>query len=154
MEARLSKPDSVHYYCEKNADFFNIWLNPKLLVPLVVDCWIDNVRLIYDPVTRTTRNPPGVETRIPGFGTPDVVEWLDPSYTRSLAGAYFKYVANVLVNRGYQRNVTLRGAPYDFRKSPSRCAEAAAAAGACCASQFALISVFLFSLHLPRRHFA
>lgn len=120
MEARLNKPDSIHYYCEKNADFFNIWLNPKLLVPLAIDCWIDNVRLIYDPKTRTTSNPPGVTTRIPGFGTPDVVEWLDPSITRSLAGAYFKDIANVLVNRGYRRNVTLRGAPYDFRKSPSK----------------------------------
>lgn len=120
MEASLSKPETVHYYCEKNADYFNIWLNPKLLVPLAIDCWIDNVRLTYDPVTRTTSNPPGVTTRIPGFGTPEVVEWLDPSITRSLAGAYFKDVANVLVNRGYQRNVTLRGASYDFRKSPSR----------------------------------
>lgn len=120
MEAHLSKPDSVHYYCEKNADYFNIWLNPKLLVPLVIDCWIDNIRLIYDPVTRKTSNPPGVDIRIPGFGQPDVVEWLDPSITRSFAGAYFKDVATLLVNRGWVRNVTLRGAPYDFRKAPSR----------------------------------
>lgn len=120
MEARLSKPDSVHYYCEKNADYFNIWLNPKLLVPLVIDCWIDNIRLIYDPVTRKTANPQGVDIRIPGWGQSEVVEWLDPSITRSLAGAYFKDVANLLVNRGWVRNVTLRGAPYDFRRAPSR----------------------------------
>lgn len=121
VEAKLTKPDTVHYYCEKNADYFNIWLNPKLLVPLVIDCWIDNVRLTYDPVTRTTSNTPGVDIRIPGFGRSEVVEWLDPSFTKSLAGAYFKDVANALASRGYQRNITLRGAPYDFRKAPSRC---------------------------------
>lgn len=120
MEAQLNKPDAVHYYCEKKADFFNIWLNPKLLVPLAIDCWIDNVRLIYDPVARTTSNSPGVTIRIPGFGRSDVVEWLDPSITKSLAGAYFKDVGNLLVAHGYERNVTLRGAPFDFRKSPSR----------------------------------
>lgn len=62
-----------------------------------------------------------MEIRIPGFGQSEVVEWLDPSITRSLAGAYFKDVANILVANGYERNVTLRGAPFDFRKSPSKC---------------------------------
>lgn len=61
LEAKLNKTDVVHYICAKtSADYFNIWLNMELLVPLVVDCWIDNIRLIYDNVTRTTRNPPGV----------------------------------------------------------------------------------------------
>lgn len=63
---------------------------------------------------------PGVDIRIPGFGRSEVVEWLDPSITKSLAGAYFKDIANALVAKGYVRNVTLRGAPFDFRKAPSK----------------------------------
>lgn len=63
---------------------------------------------------------PGVTIRIPGFGRSEVVEWLDPSITKSLAGAYFKDIANALVAKGYVRNVTLRGAPFDFRKAPSK----------------------------------
>lgn len=116
----MNKPSTVHYYCEKTADYFNIWLNPKLLVPLIIECWIDNVKLIYNTTTRKTENMPGVELRIPGFGRSDVVEWLDPSITKSLAGAYFKDIANALVAKGYVRDVTLRGAPYDFRKAPSK----------------------------------
>lgn len=120
VEARLNKTQTVHYYCDKTtSDFFNIWLNPKLLVPLIIDCWIDNVKLTYDPKTRTTRDNDGVTLRIPGFGRSEVVEWLDPSLTKSLAGAYFKDVANALALHGYERNITLRGAPYDFRKGPS-----------------------------------
>lgn len=77
-------------------------------------------KLIYDNKTHTTQNTPGVSIRIPGFGRSEVVEWLDPSITKSLAGAYFKDIANALVAKGYARNVTLRGAPFDFRKAPSK----------------------------------
>lgn len=119
MDAMLDKPSVVHYICtKKTTDFFNIWLNMELLVPLVIDCWIDNVSLVYDNVTRTTSNPPGVTTRIPGFGGTETVEWIDPSHASS--GTYFKYVADVLVTYGHTRNVTVKGAPYDFRKAPSK----------------------------------
>lgn len=76
------------------------------------------MKLNYDNVTRTTSSQPGVEIRVPGWGNPFVVEYLDPS--RASAGAYFKDIANMLVNElGYVRNVSVRGAPYDFRKGPS-----------------------------------
>lgn len=76
------------------------------------------MKLSYDNVTRTTSNSPGVETRIPFFGDSFPVEWLDP--TKASAGAYFKDIGDALVDLGYERNVTLRGAPYDFRKAPSK----------------------------------
>lgn len=119
VEAKVNKTDVVHYICEKTTtDYFNIWLNMELLVPVVIDCWIDNIKLVYDNNTRTTSNPPGVETRIPGFGGSETVEWLDPSHAS--AGAYFKDIGNTLVSHGHVRNVTVRGAPYDFRKAPSK----------------------------------
>ena len=118
MDAKIDKPEVVHYLCSKKSDdFFNIWLNLELLIPVIIDCWIDNVKLTYDNVTRKTYNSPGVETRIPGWGNPEVVEWLDPSHAKQ--GAYFKDVGNALVANGWQRNVSIRGAPYDFRKAPS-----------------------------------
>lgn len=110
----------VHYICAKTSnDYFNIWLNLELLVPFVIDCWVDNLRLEYDNVTRTTRNPEGVETRIPGWGNSEPVEWLDPSHDKT--GAYFNTIADSLVkNISYQRNLSMMGAPYDFRKAPSK----------------------------------
>lgn len=69
IDATLDKPAVVHYICQKKTkNWFNLWLNLELLVPLVIDCWTDNARLIYDNVTRTTSNSPGVQTRVPGFG--------------------------------------------------------------------------------------
>lgn len=118
LEAKLNKSAVVHYICAKTSDYFNIWLNLELLVPIVVDCFVDNTKLIYDNVTRTTSSPPGVQIRVPGWGNPEPVEWLDPSHDKT--GAYFNSIADALVKIGYVRNVSLRGAPYDFRKAPSK----------------------------------
>lgn len=75
------------------------------------------MKLIYNNETRKTSHPEGVTIRIPGWGEPFVVEYLDPS--KASPGSYFKDIANMLVtNMGYIRNVSLRGAPYDFRKGP------------------------------------
>lgn len=79
---------------------------------------IDNLKLNYDNITRTTSNQPGVDIRIPGWGDPFVVEYIDPS--KASPGSYFKDIGDMLVNElGYIRNQSLRGAPYDFRKGPS-----------------------------------
>ncbi|XP_031846940.1 lysosomal phospholipase A and acyltransferase [Nomia melanderi] len=119
IEAKLNKTTIVHYLCEKvTKEYFNIWLNLELLVPVVIDCWIDNMKLTYDNVTRTTRNQDGVDIRVPGWGDPFVVEYLDPS--KASPGAYFRDIGNMLVNElGYVRNHSIRGAPYDFRKAPN-----------------------------------
>lgn len=118
VEAKLNKSSVVHYICEKTTnDYFNIWLNLELLVPIVIDCWIDNIKLIYDNATRTTRNSDGVDIRVSGWGGTEAVEWLDPSHASS--GSYFSQIANSLVGFGHVRNKSIKGAPYDFRKAPS-----------------------------------
>jgi lysophospholipase III len=42
------------------------------------DCFSDDIKLHYNNETRLTYNSPGVETRIPGFGSVEVVEYTDP----------------------------------------------------------------------------
>ena len=74
IDARLDKPSVVRPYCDKRSDWFTLWLNPVLLAPGLQDCWLDNYRLVVDQRTGRTRNPPGVETRIPGFEDVSKVE--------------------------------------------------------------------------------
>ena len=119
MFAKLDKPDVVHYFCDRKTDtYFNLWLNMALLVPFVLDCWIDNMRLDYNYTTRKTQNSPGVDIIAPGFGNTSTVEYVDPSQV-SVTG-YFNVLVNFFVSNGYTRGVDIRGAPYDFRKSPSK----------------------------------
>lgn len=41
MEAKLDKPSVVHYVCDKKTtDFFSLWLNMELLMPVVIDCLV------------------------------------------------------------------------------------------------------------------
>lgn len=40
MEAKLNKPSVVHYVCDKTSDWFSLWLNIELLVPVVIDCFV------------------------------------------------------------------------------------------------------------------
>jgi len=41
VEAKINKTSVVHYICEKiSNDYFNLWLNMELLVPVVIDCFV------------------------------------------------------------------------------------------------------------------
>lgn len=47
LEAKLDKPDVVNWLCyRKTEDFFTIWLDLNMFLPLGVDCWIDNTRYV------------------------------------------------------------------------------------------------------------
>lgn len=89
------------------------------------------MKLNYNNETRTTSNTEGVITEIPGFGNSSVVEWIDPS--KASPGAYYRYLADVLVEQGYVRDISIRGAPYDFRKGPSKLSVKSAS---CCTFSF------------------
>ncbi|KAM6973052.1 lysosomal phospholipase A and acyltransferase [Aplochiton taeniatus] len=118
LEAKLDKPSVVHYICyKKTNDYFTLWLNLELLVPVAIDCWIDNIRLIYNQTTHTSDSPPGVVVRVPGFGQTYSLEYLDPS--KHGVGMYFFTIVQALVEWGYTRDDDVRGAPYDWRKAPN-----------------------------------
>lgn len=122
IEGKIDKPSVVHYVCSKKTDYwFSLWLNMELLVPIVIDCWVDNMKLVYNNASRTTFNQPGVLTRVPDFGNSSSVEWIDPS--KASAGNYFASISSAILKFGYERNVSLRGAPYDFRKAPNEMKE-------------------------------
>jgi len=115
VEGRLNKTSVVHYMCSKTSDWYTLWLNLEQMIPTLVDCWVENMKLKYDNMTRTTMDNDGVETRIPGFGNTTTVEWLDPSQ-RGFS-MYFANIVSHLLPQGYERGVNIRGAPYDFRRA-------------------------------------
>ena len=120
LEAKLDKPKTVRSICQKQSkDWFTLWLDADLLLPFIIDCWADNMRLKYDPETHKTQNNDGVEIRVPGFGNTSTVEYLGKGILTHHFAYYFHYIVEALVQLGYQRGVNIHGAPYDFRKAPN-----------------------------------
>eukprot|EP00094_Tigriopus_californicus_P006482 TCALIF_06242-PA protein Name:"Similar to PLA2G15 Group XV phospholipase A2 (Homo sapiens)" AED:0.10 eAED:0.10 QI:0/0/0/0.8/1/1/5/0/408 len=121
IEARLNKTSSPHYMCAKKSDWFDLWLNIELMMPSAISCWADNMRLMYDKETHTSHSPPGVETRVVGWGNVSSVEYIDPS--QNGYSVYFHKIADRLRKLGYKSDKNLYGAPYDFRKAPNELAD-------------------------------
>lgn len=108
--ARLNRTSPPpHFFCARHANWFELWLDVRLLLPEVIDCFVDNMRLTYDPVTKKTSNLEGVEINVPGFGSTSSIEYFDSS---SISYAsYFGPIVRNLVKLGYTRGSDLRGAP-------------------------------------------
>ncbi|KAF7660133.1 hypothetical protein LDENG_00287380 [Lucifuga dentata] len=120
LEAKIDKPTLVHWMCYKKTEhWFPLWIDLNMFMPIGIDCWIDNIRIVYNRTTRRISNSAGVEVRVPGFGQTYPIEFLD---NNRLAG-YFHTMVQHLVNLGYSRNNTVRGAPYDWRVAPNENAE-------------------------------
>ena len=95
IEARLNKTTG-HWWCSKTSDWYDLWLNINQMLQPEVMCWSDNVALQYDPLTHSTSDAPGVETRIPGFGNSSLsVEWIDKSM-RSFSTYFAAIVEKIL----------------------------------------------------------
>uniref|UniRef100_A0A1I8AHJ8 Lecithin:cholesterol acyltransferase n=1 Tax=Steinernema glaseri TaxID=37863 RepID=A0A1I8AHJ8_9BILA len=118
IEANLTgKPTVVHYACSSTTStFFDLWLDLTSFAPVFIDCWTDNMRLVFDNATGMSSNSPGVVTKIPGFAATNSIEWLDKS--KASAGRYFTDIVDALVKWGYQRGKDIIGAPFDWRRAP------------------------------------
>jgi len=108
--ARLNRTvPPPHFFCARRSNWFELWLDVRLLLPEVIDCFVDNMRLAYDPATKKTSNLEGVEIQIPGFGETSTVEFFDASGISY--SSYFAPIVKSLVALNYTRGLDLRGAP-------------------------------------------
>jgi len=119
LYAKLNKTSRPHYICDLTTkDYYELWLNLELITPYVIECLVDNLRLVYNNKTKMTENSPGVDILIKNFGLTDSVEYIDSS--KLSITTYFGAIADALVkNAGYVRGLNLKGAPYDWRKAPN-----------------------------------
>jgi len=123
LEARLNKTTAPHWTCYSRSDWFKIWLSADVLVPFEGDCWVDNLKLDYRPLTQGgAHNSTGVDIRAPHFGTPrGSVDYLDPGDSKwSSLGTYFGYLVDTFINTyGYTAGDNFVAAPYDWRTAPN-----------------------------------
>lgn len=108
--ARLNRTSPPpHFFCARRSNWFELWLDVRLLLPEVIDCFVDNMRLTYNSTTKKTSNLEGVDVVIPGFGMTSTIEFFDSS--RFSYASYFAPIVKSLVTMNYTRGSDLRGAP-------------------------------------------
>lgn len=99
-------------------EWASIWISMETLFPTCVggSCFVDNFRPLYDTKQNKWVNSPSIEVQPLGFGT---LESIDTLFTfagmKNWSITYFRNFTNRLRRYGYQDQVNLFGAPYDFR---------------------------------------
>lgn len=109
----LYRPSSPRCGERKGKGWFRLYLNYSALQdPANVPCFAEQMTSMYDTASDDYFNVPGVETRVPFFGSTQAFRYPDPDRKN------FSYM-NTLVERlektGYRDGETMFGAPYDFR---------------------------------------
>lgn len=120
LEARLTKaykPSSLACYLsalEKRIEgWFRLWFDPTVLVAPLTRCFAERMMLFYHHDIDDYRNAPGVQTRVPYFGSTQALLHLDPNL--KFITNYMGTLVDSLEEMGYEDGRNLFGAPYDFR---------------------------------------
>ncbi|XP_020083777.1 lecithin-cholesterol acyltransferase-like 1 [Ananas comosus] len=118
LEARLTseyEPSSLVCRLNKNGGWwFRLWFDPAAVVLRgLTRCFAERMTLRYDPQIDDYRNAPGVDTRVPYFGSARGIRYLDP-HLKHLT-EYMATLVSSLEQIGYKESNSLFGAPYDFR---------------------------------------
>ncbi|XP_010273215.1 PREDICTED: lecithin-cholesterol acyltransferase-like 1 [Nelumbo nucifera] len=103
----------LHHKEEDKSDWFRLWFDPKILLSPFTRCFAQQMTLYYDPDKDDYHNGPGVETRVPFFGSTQSLAYLDPNLKHITS--YMANLVKSLEQIGYIDGVNLFGAPYDFR---------------------------------------
>ncbi|GFP98986.1 lecithin-cholesterol acyltransferase-like 1 [Phtheirospermum japonicum] len=121
LEARLTeeyKPSS--WWCDrwypvkKDPDgWFRLWFDPSVLFGPFTKCFNQRMMIYYDSDEDDYHNAPGVETKVPYFGSTEALLYLDPHLKRITS--YMEPLVRALEQVGYVSGKNIFGAPYDFR---------------------------------------
>ena len=117
LEARLTdayRPSVPRCGAMKGKGWFGLWANcSDLPAHHYVQCFIEQMTLVYDPAANDYRNLPGVETRVRGFGSSRGFQ-RNPEHTTWC----FEVLRHELEKAGYRDGDTLFAAQYDLRYAP------------------------------------
>lgn len=126
LQVKLDKPSRVNVFCRTQTNTWQeMWLSIKNFLPFLVDCWFDNAKLIPNPAREDkgnefTNSPPGVQVRVPDFGSVRSVRQMDLNSVR--VSRYYAQIIEHYESLGYTPDKNLLAAPYDFRLAPQQLA--------------------------------
>jgi len=105
----------LQWYCPKTLNQAIVWVGEKYFIPPIINCVIQWVALHYDSVNNKQMSIPGMDVDVYGWGSVAGVTYLDHFIGNISFIPYFSDLAKVFRSHGYQDDITLFGAPHDWR---------------------------------------
>ncbi|BFU22827.1 lecithin:cholesterol acyltransferase domain containing protein [Entamoeba histolytica HM-1:IMSS-B] len=120
IEAKINVADDFQPWpksgkCEKNKDWFRAWVNVDIAVPWKSECYINYLSGIWNNQTNKLETIPGIDLRIPEFGSTYACDQLDPVFLIGSFTNSFHKIIEHLKSVGYKDQIDMFGASYDWR---------------------------------------
>ncbi|KAL7720036.1 Lecithin:cholesterol acyltransferase domain-containing protein [Entamoeba marina] len=120
IESRVNVADDYEPWpesgkCDRTKDWFRSWVNIDIAVPWKSECYIHYLNGVWNEETNKLETIPGIDLRVPEFGSTYACDQLDPVF---LIGGFtnsFHKLISRLEDDGYRDQVDLFGAAYDWR---------------------------------------
>lgn len=117
LEASFQR-ESVSNFCPRSSSGTTLWFSAMNYGPMMNEkCWLDNIRLNYDPVTRRSYPDKGVNVYTKGYGNGSSVDYISPPPQQFTETMYFYNMIEIFERMGYVRDRNVRGVPYDWRRA-------------------------------------
>jgi len=110
IEGKFDK-DSSDKECKLKQDWHKIWFDKREVDSKGIECFKENFKRDFNKKTGSTSNIEGVETKVSNFGS-DTFDFVFENTK------YFGPLIESLLKNGYEKDVSIKGAPYDMRTSP------------------------------------
>ena len=82
-----------------------------------LECWLHNMKPVFDASSRVLRNARGVSIRAADYGGVGGIRYLDNGLLKEMGG-YTAKMINYFREFGYEEGVSFRGAGFDWRLGP------------------------------------
>ena len=117
LHAKGTKLNTPSWNCGSTFDE-NVWLSPQLFLPkgLGFSCWVDTVKIHWDPVNKVATSTPNLVIEPPAYGSTYAVDTLYTIMGKEVYMTdYLSKFIDYLTAQGYVDGLSLFGSPYDWR---------------------------------------
>ncbi|EAX96516.1 Lecithin:cholesterol acyltransferase family protein [Trichomonas vaginalis G3] len=106
----------THWYCPKNLNNEEIWVDEEYVIPPIVNCLGDWLTMRYDPTINDAVDQENCKIDIVDFGGVNGMSFIDDIFNSSKLIPYMHEYIKYLQKHGYTVGQDLFGAPFDWRR--------------------------------------
>jgi lecithin-cholesterol acyltransferase len=119
LHGRVSGLNTGFWYCESSLDDTVLWVNEEYVLPPLINCLADWLRLEWDEKAQTLVNRTNTSIFVTDWGGESGFRWVDTGVFGVPLVPSLVHILDYFHNQGYVAKQDLWGAPYDWRLVPA-----------------------------------